>query len=296
MSSAAPLNSQTIPLAPAHALDLDAYLARIAYRGPRGATPAVLRAIHAHHARAIPYENLDVLLGRLIRLDLASIERKLVHERRGGYCFEQNYLLAAALRALGFRITPCISRVRWQVPPDVVTPPVHLVLLVDCADGRLLADVGFGSMSLIEPLAFELDREQAVAVEPRRLVALPRDGAAIRAGGLACAHQVRLGDTWHDVYYFSVDEVPAIDVELANWFTCTHPQSRFKLNLILARAGDGCRYTIFNREFTIRHADGRADKREIGSPDELLALLAERFGIVLPPGTRFGSPGSPWPS
>ncbi|MBI5770235.1 MAG: arylamine N-acetyltransferase [Verrucomicrobia bacterium] len=296
MSAPAPSGSQTIPLPPPHSLDLDAYLARLGYHGPRAATTAVLRAVHAAHARTIPYENLDVLLGRLIRTDLASIERKLVHERRGGYCFEQNYLLAAALRSLGFRVTQCISRVRWQVPLDVVTPPTHLVLLVEGDDGRMLADVGFGSMSLIEPLAFALDREQAVAVEPRRIVALPRDGAAIRSGGLAYAHQARLGDTWHDVYYFSADEVPAIDIEVANWFTCTHPQSRFKLNLTLARAGEGCRYTIFNREFTIRYADGRAEKHEIRSPEELLDLLAVRFGVVLPPGTRFGPPGSPWPS
>ena len=296
MSSPVPSGSQSIPLPPPHALDLDAYFARTGYTGPRTATTAVLRAVHAAHARAIPYENLDVLLGRLIRLDLASIEQKLVRDRRGGYCFEQNYLLAAVLRALGFRVTPCISRVRWQVPADVVTPPVHLVLLVDGPEGRMLADVGFGSMSLIEPLALEFDREQPAGVEPRRLVTLPRDGAAIRSGGLACAHQARLGASWHDVYYFSLDEVPAVDVEVANWFTCTHPQSRFKLNLTLARAGHGCRYAIFNREFTIRHADGRADKREIASPEELLALLAQHFGVVLPPGTRFGPPGSPWPS
>ena len=122
--------------------NLDAYFARIGYAGPRTATPEVLRAIHAAHARAIPYENLDILLGREIRIDLASIERKLVHQKRGGYCFEQNCLLAAALRALGFRVTPCISRVRWQVPNDVVTPLTHLVLLVDCADRRFLSDVG----------------------------------------------------------------------------------------------------------------------------------------------------------
>lgn len=68
--------------------DLDAYFARIAYAGPHEATLARLIAIHEHHARAIPYENLDVLLGRPISLDLAAIERKLVHERSGRYCFE----------------------------------------------------------------------------------------------------------------------------------------------------------------------------------------------------------------
>jgi N-hydroxyarylamine O-acetyltransferase len=296
MSLPAPTGSQTIPLPPPHPLDLAAYLARVRYTGPREATPATLRSLHAAHARAIPYENLDVLLGRGIRVDLASIEQKLVHQNRGGYCFEQNYLLAAALRAFGFRVTPCVSRVRWQVPVDVVTPLTHLVLLVDCAGGRFLADVGFGSMSLIEPLDFEFDREQSVAVEPRRIVSLARNGDAMRAGGLVCAHQARLGDTWHDVYYFGLDPVPPIDVEVANWFTCSHPQSRFKLNLVLARAGEGCRYAILNRDFITRHVDGRVEKREMTSPDELLAVLAKFFDLHFPAGTRFGPPGSPWPS
>ena len=272
---------------PDPALDLDAYFARIGYTGARTATPDALSDIHLGHARAIPYENLDVLLGRGIRVDLASIEQKLVRQRRGGYCFEQNTLLAAVLRAIGFRVTPCMARVRWQIPAEVATPLTHLVLLADCDDGRFLADVGFGSMSLFTPLAFELDREQAdVAVEPRRLVQRET----------CLTHQARLGDTWGDVYHFTTEEAPAIDCELGNWFTSTHPQSRFKQNLTLARAGDGCRYAILNREFTIRHADGRAERRELTTPDELLDVLAEYFDLRFPPGTRFGPPGSPWPA
>ncbi|MEY2879781.1 MAG: hypothetical protein RLZZ15_2161 [Verrucomicrobiota bacterium] len=285
-----------------HAHDLDAYFARIGYTGPRVATVAALRALHAHHARAIPYENLDVLLGRPIRVDLAGIEEKLVRQKRGGYCFEQNTLFAAVLRALGFRVTPCMARVRWQIPADFVTSVTHLVLLVDCAEGRFLADVGFGSMSLIEPLEFVFEVEQAVGVEPRRIVRLPaeldpaRAVPLARAGGMVCAQQARLGDAWSDVYFFSLDEVPAIDVELANWFTSTHAQSRFKLNLTLARAGDRCRYAMLNREFVIRHMDGRVERREVATPEELLDVLARYFGLEFPPGTRFGAPGSAWPS
>ncbi|MSU22662.1 MAG: arylamine N-acetyltransferase [Opitutus sp.] len=271
---------------PEPALDLAAYFARLGYNGPRTATPDVLHEIHLRHARAIPYENLDVLLGRGIRIDLASVEQKLVHQKRGGYCFEQNTLLAAALRALGFRVTLHMARVRWQVPAEVATPLTHLVLLVAGDHGRWIADVGFGSMSLFTPLTFEFDREQVVAVEPRRLV---QHGSLI-------VHQARLGEAWGDVYQFTLDEAPAIDCELGNWFTSTHPSSRFHQNLTLARAGDGCRYAVLNREFTIRHIDGRAEKRELATPDELLAVLAQYFDLPFPPGTRFGPPGSPWPS
>ena len=266
--------------------DLDAYFSRIAYAGPREATLATLIAIHEHHARAIPYENLDVLLGRSISLDPAAIEQKLVHARRGGYCFEQNALLRDVLRALGFRVTQLIARVRWQVPADVTTALTHMVLRVDLDDRAMLADVGFGSRSLVAPLALEFDRAQAGSIEPRRLIR--RDALII--------HQTLHDETWTDVYQFSLAPTPSVDFELGNWFTSTHPQSRFKQNLALARAGRDCRYALLNREFVIRHTDGRAEKRTLDTPDELLAILAEYFGLHFPPDTRFGPPGSPWPS
>lgn len=266
--------------------DLDAYFTRIAYSGPRAATLATLTAIHEHHARAIPYENLDVLLGRPISLDLAAIERKLVHARRGGYCFEQNALLRDVLRALGFHVTQLIARVRWLVPADVTTALIHMVLLIEVDDRAMLADVGFGSRSLIAPLALEFDRAQAGSIEPRRLI--QRDALII--------HQTLHDGTWVDVYQFAPDPVPTVDFELGNWFTSTHPQSRFKQNLALARAGHDCRYALLNRDFVIRHVDGRTEKRTLTTPDELLAVLGEFFDLHFPPGTRFGPPDSPWPS
>ena len=266
--------------------DLDAYFARIAYDGPRDPTLPTLIALHQHHARAIPYENLDVLLGRPISLEPAAIARKLIHTRRGGYCFEHNALLRDVLRALGFHVTQLIARVRWQIPAEVPTAFTHMVLRVDLAGRSLIADVGFGSRSLVSPLLLELDRAQGGSIEPRRL--LQRDHLLV--------HQTLHDGAWTDVYQFSLDPVPTIDFELGNWFTSTHPQSRFRLNLIAARAGTDCRYALLNREFTVRHADGRAEKRLLTTPDELLAVLADYFRLHFPPGTRFGPPGSPWPS
>ena len=100
------------------AFDLDAYLARIGYAGPRTPTLATLRAIHALQPAAIPFESLDPFLRRPVPLDLASLQAKLVGQRRGGYCFELNGLFAAALKALGFSVTPLSGRVRWMAPPD----------------------------------------------------------------------------------------------------------------------------------------------------------------------------------
>jgi len=269
-------------------LDLDAYFARIGYAGSRAPTLATLHAIAGGHVRSIPFENLNVLLGRGIDLDPVAVERKLVHARRGGYCFEQNSHLLHVLLALGYRATPLSARVRWQRARDFTPPRTHLFVRVDLAEGPWLVDAGVGGLSLTSAIPLDdSGTELPTPHEPRRIV---REGARR-------FHQVRFGPEWHDVCEFTLEEMPPIDRELANWWTSTSPQSKFRQNLVVGRAGpDGTRFVINNSEFTIRQSDGRADTRPIGSADELLALLAEHFGLHFPPGTRFGPPGSPWPS
>ena len=175
---------------------------------------------------------------------------------------------------------------RSQVPDEVVTPFTPMLMRVELGERAYLADVGFGSRSLYSPLALEFDTAQTGSLEPRRLV---------RRGPLI-VQQTPVDGTWADVYQFTLDEAPAIDFELGNWFTSTHPPSRFKLNLALALADEDRRYAILNREFITRHADGRVEKRELATPDELLEVLAQHFDLHFPPGTRFGPPGAPWPS
>lgn len=265
--------------------DLDAYFARIGYSGPRTPTLETLRALQWHHVLAVPFENLDVLLGRRISMDPAAIAQKIVTQHRGGYCFEQNSLFRDVLRALGFQVTPLLGRVRWQIPADVATPLTHMLLRVDI-DGRpWLADVGFGSASLPAPLALDTDAEQATPMEPRRIV---RSGPTL-------THQIRLGDTWTDVYRFSLDEPAPIDFEVGNWFSCTHPTAHFLNTLVVTRLRPNRRIVIFNRELTFRARDGSAERRDIASRAELLALLAEHFDLHFPAGTRFGPPGFLWP-
>lgn len=266
--------------------DLDAYFARISYTGAREPTLAVLHAIAAHHAVAIPFENLDVLLGRGISLDPAAVERKLVHDRRGGYCFEQNSLLLHVLLALGYRVTPLSARVRWQRPRDFTPPRTHMFLRVDLADEPWLADVGVGSMSLPGAIRFTADLEQATPLEARRII---HDGTRL-------FHQSWFEEAWHDVYEFTGEEMLPIDRELANWYTSAHPLSHFRIRLVAARVTATGRVALLNGEFTIRPAHGPAVKRELGSPEELLAVLAEHFDLHFPAGTRFGPPGSVWPS
>lgn len=265
--------------------DLDAYCARIGYTGPREPSLAVLHALHFQHVCHVPFENLDVLLGRPVRMDLPALEEKIVRQRRGGYCFEQNTFFAAILRTLGFSVTPLLARVRWQMPPDVRTPLTHMVLRVDLAGRPWLADVGFGS-GPTAPLALDTAADQATTHEVRRIVA--------QAGKFT--HQLRTPEGWAEVYEFSLEEPAPIDFELGNWYSCTHPGARFTNHLVVARAEPDRRVAIVDRELIIRDREGVAEKREIASPEELLALLARHFDLHLPPGTRIAAPAAPWPA
>lgn len=267
-------------------MDVDAYLARIGYAGPRTPVRETLAGILRAHVQAIPFENLDVLLGRPIRTDAESVTRKLVHDRRGGYCFEQNHLLLYALRALGFAAEPMIARVRWQVPAETPTPLTHMLVRV-ALDGRdWLADAGMGSLSLTAPLEMRDGLEQDTPHDRRRLVRC--DGHLVQ--------QVLFDGAWQDVHVFRPETAAPVDLELGNWYSHTHPQAHFRNNLLAARATPDGRRTLFNREFTQRSRDGTATRRTLATPDELLAVLAEQFDLAFPAGTRFGPPGAPWPS
>ncbi len=261
----------------ADALDLDAYLSRIAHQGPREPTLATLKALHFAHATHIPFENLDILLGRPIRIDLKSLQAKLVEGGRGGYCFEQNTLFAAALRALGFEVTLLAARVRLGATR--VLPRTHMVLKVASDGSNWLADVGFGAAGPILPVRFAAGAEASQFAWTYRLV---------EDGGQWLLQSPRDG-TWADLYTFTLEPQLPVDFEVANHYVSTHPQSRFVQTLTVQRTGPEERRILINREITIERASG-SERRTLADDDELLALLAESFGLRFPAGTRFRVP------
>lgn len=270
---------------PATDAQLRAYFARIGYAGSGAPNLDTLRAIVLAHAQTIPFENLDVLLQRHISLEDSSVFQKLVEERRGGYCFEQNGLLLRMLLALGFHVRPISGRVRLQRPRDMIPPRTHVFLRLEIEGVSWLADVGVGGLSPTAPLLLDTSDLQTTPHEPRRI---------LRENGVLY-HQVRLGDAWEDVCEFTLEEMPRIDREIGNWFTSTHPESHFKNRLLVARAGaDGERFTILNQEFAHRTSDGVAHRTTLESPDALLRVLRDTFGLVFPDGTRFDCPALAW--
>jgi N-hydroxyarylamine O-acetyltransferase len=251
--------------------DLNAYLSRIGYTGPREPSLAVLRAIVAAHAATIPFENIDVLLRRGIRIDLESVQRKLVAQRRGGYCFEQNTLLETGLAALGFTLSLLIARVVRGLPAGAIGPRSHKLLRVDLPEGAYIADVGFGNLTPTAPIALRPNDAQETPNEPFRLLPLDRE-FVLQAG---------LGNVWDSVYRFTLDPAFPIDFEAANWVTSTYPMSPFVRNLIVARPGAGSRSTLFNRRFTIRAGDNRATHRVLSGIEQYREVLVEHFGLSL---------------
>ena len=252
--------------------DLDAYLQRIGYSGERAATLEVLRAIHGRHAQTIAFENLNPFLAWPVPLDLASLEQKMVHGGRGGYCFEQNQLLAHMLAGIGFKVRGLGARVLWNAPEGTVTARTHMLLAVDLAEGRYIADVGFGGQTPTAPLRLEPDIEQPTPHEPYRLVRAGEDYVL----------QTHVGRQWKPMYRFSLHEQLAPDYEVTNWYLANHPESRFVRNLVVARPAADRRYALLNREFAVHFLDGRSEQRTLASAAELRELLEEVFLLALP--------------
>ena len=257
-------------------LDLDAYFDRIGYHGVAAPTFAHLREVHLAHALSIPFENVDVLLGLPIRLDLHSLQDKLVARRRGGYCFEQNMLFAAVLEAIGFPVTRLAARVRFG--RRLVAPRTHMLLGVEAGGTRWLCDVGFGGSGIVEP----------IPLEPGPPVDQFGWGYRLIPDAAENVLQSREAGGWVDQYAFTLEPQHPVDHEVANHYTSTHPDSPFTRTLTAQRPAPddpAVRMVLRGRKLSEHRPDGHATSERVADED-LVELLADRFGIMLPAGTR----------
>ncbi|MGZ3307903.1 MAG: arylamine N-acetyltransferase family protein, partial [Xanthobacteraceae bacterium] len=252
--------------------DQDGWLARIGYHDSREPTLETLNALVSAHSSAIAYESIDVLLDRPPKLDLRSLQDKMIAGGRGGYCFEQNMLFRGALRSLGYSVTSLQARVVRGLDIDAPRPMLHMVLRVDLPQGPFLADVGFGNLAPTAPLRLAPLVEQDTPHEVMRFIEM----------GDELTLQSRLRDRWEHIY--RVVPLPRLDTEyeICNWFTGTHPQSPYLNNMIAALPGpQGTRLTLFNARFNVRHASGEVERRTLESKDEYRCVLRDQFGIAL---------------
>ena len=158
----------------------------------RSPSVETLRDLHRAQALNIPFENIDIFLGRPIQLDPTSIVTKIVEKGRGGYCYELNGLFFTALQHLGFTVTSLAARVFWG---ETFMQKSHQLTLVEIEGTLWLAEAGFGSNNLIEPIPLELDREFPQQLDTFRLKSDTKLGFVL---------QHKLEDQWRSMYAFSL--------------------------------------------------------------------------------------------
>lgn len=230
-----------------------------------------MQALHLLQPQAIAFENLDPLLKRPVRLDVSSLELKMLHRGRGGYCFEQNLLFAHVLRAIGFTVTELAARVLWNVPAGINTPRVHMLLAVDIDGQRYLADAGFGGNVMTGPLLLDEAREQATPHEPFQVL---KDGEKY-------VLQFKMRGDWMKLYRFDLSEQLLPDREQGNWFVSTHPRSIFVNGLLAARAEPDRRYALGNNELSVHILNGATEKRTLKTVAEMRDALTDLFKLRL---------------
>jgi N-hydroxyarylamine O-acetyltransferase len=282
-------------------LDLDLYRKRIGYAGPLTSSAdhapslELLRSLHRAHATTVPFENLDIHLGREISIEEDAVFEKLVVQKRGGYCYEQNTLFLAVLRALGFRVRPLAARV--LVNATGPRPRSHMLLLVDLAeDGRWIADVGFGANNLLEPVPFVPGETTEILGEAFRIADLGEGRFRLQTIEASAPND---GSVARDLYEFTLEENGPVDYALMNWWSSTHPTSLFTNTKIVslptnpsADGAPGARYVLIDRELRVRKG-GVTETTVLEDDAGFHEVLRTRFALDLPEGAVLRWPKRP---
>ncbi|VVM96940.1 N-hydroxyarylamine O-acetyltransferase [Pseudomonas fluorescens] len=252
--------------------NLALYLQRLGFDAPPAPTLETLNQLQFRHTGAFAFENLSTLSGEPVRIDLPSIEQKILHEDRGGYCYELNRLYLALLQELGFDARGISGRVVMGQPEGAWTARTHRLSLVNLDDVRYITDVGFGGMVPTAPLLLDTPAEQLTPHEPYR-IEQHEDGYTLRAN---------VGGEWRAMYIFDLQRQEEIDYTVGNWYVSTHPESSFARQLMVARTGEGWRRTLNNGSFAIHRIGSESERRQVAGVDELVGLLKSEFGIRMP--------------
>jgi N-hydroxyarylamine O-acetyltransferase len=248
------------------------YLQRLGFDAPPAPTLETLRRLQLRHTGVFPFENLTTLSGEPVLIDLPSIEQKVLHDGRGGYCYELNNLFLALLQELGFDARAISGRVVMGQPEGSWTARTHRLSLVIIDDVRYITDVGFGGMVPTAPLLLDTRAEQPTPHESYR-IDLHVDGFTLRAN---------VAGEWRAMYIFDLQRQEDIDFAVGNWYVSTHPESSFVKQLMVARTGEGWRRTLNNGSFAIHRIGHDSERREVTDVQELIGLLGSEFGIRVP--------------
>lgn len=246
------------------------YFKRIQTTIPSELTLEALSTIQNQHTQTIPFEGLNPLLGIPVKLDLESLVKKLIFDKRGGYCFEQNILLKHVLKTLGFKVRGLMGRV--TLPNNVQVGRTHMFLLVEFEEKPYIVDVGFGGLVPNQPLLVETNIIQKTSLGVYQIIEQTPSNLLLK---------VKVKSKWLSLYSFDLEEYTPADYEVGNWYTSTHPNSNFTNNLIVSMNTDKSRYTLNNNKLSIHHAHHPSEKKQLKSAEEIITVLSTIFQINL---------------
>ncbi|KFC64312.1 Arylamine N-acetyltransferase [Devosia sp. LC5] len=253
-------------------VNLNAYFERIGFAGSIAPSLATLELLHELHPAAIPFENLNPLLGLPVALDQQSLEKKLLGEKRGGYCFEHNMLFKRILAELDYAVRGLAAKVLWNNPDAGGQQHSHMLLAVEINGATYIADVGFGGLTPTAPLRLRADVEQATPHQTYRLT----------GGEPEWRLEVKLEQDWRPLYSFTTQEWADPDYEPLNAVIAGDPASPFTRQLRVALSPKGQRIKLLNNRLTIEPLEGEPEQRLLASVAELRDVLSVTFGLGLP--------------
>ena len=261
--------------------DIDAYIQRIKYEGEKLPAVDTLKSIHHSQLFTIPFENFDIQLGRGINLDPGAIFRKLVHKKRGGYCFELNGIFLMALNALGFSARALLARVHLTGTP---TGRGHQIELITIQKEQWIADVGFGGDTPRFPIPLIFNQPITHDGQTLRLVRDDLFGIIL---------QSFKEEEWRDLYSFDLGYVCPADIDYGNHFTSTSSRSRFTFARVAALPVENGGITLLNNTLK-KVVAGKEIVQELSGGQGYLEALKTNFGIELdaPYGQLRSLPGS----
>jgi len=266
----------------AMAVNLEKYFKRVGLplQAPYTADRDTLKRVMEAQSKFIPFENIDVVQKKLISMDIKDVQKKLVDDTRGGYCFEQNTLLKAVLEEMGYSVEPLLCRVRWGKEDDSDGPNTtftHLALKVFTNDGIFLADVGFAGTNSIEPVKMDIGIENQELPEGQfHVVPSKHKGSYVL--------ELLVKGEWKALYEWRDEKAPLVDQECSNWLSCTFPTARFTSQFFVCKIIGNERHHILNQEYVIRKGFGagsQVTKERINDKARLETLVKEVFEIKL---------------
>lgn len=254
--------------------EIDAYFQRIGFTGDRDVSLKNLFDMQLLHLQAVPFENLNIHLGRpIVVSDLSAIKQKVLVDKRGGYCFELNQLFLQLLLALGYEVTPRLARVKWMVPEGTHMGLTHLALIVKLDGKRWMVDVGAGPIGCPCPLDLDSDEVISTPYSLHRIVKTSEHDYLLQ---LLDAH-----DVWAGCYELNdaLLSNPA-DWQIGSYYVSTHPESFFSQKILLGiYTTNNERAVMYTSEYTLRVSGGIVEKRRVASREEYFHMLREVFRL-----------------